>query len=98
MQEMKAMLKNELMDAELQERMKETAGVIVAEVIRREIADRVRNQVNDLNSFVVFFKFIDENVCDSLTSKSPFKCRNKSRTTNGLFWKSKRCFIIREFE
>ncbi|THH30881.1 hypothetical protein EUX98_g3320 [Antrodiella citrinella] len=47
MVEMKAMLKEEISDGQLQEKLREIAGVLVRECVKREIVERVRREVSD---------------------------------------------------
>ena len=51
MVEVKAMLKEEVLDGQLQEKLKEIAAVVVKEIVRKHIVERVRKEVshNQLN-------------------------------------------------
>ncbi|KAH8087875.1 hypothetical protein BXZ70DRAFT_875678, partial [Cristinia sonorae] len=47
MVEVKAMLKEEVLDPRLQEKLREIASVVVKEIVRREIAERVRKELQE---------------------------------------------------
>ncbi|TCD66529.1 hypothetical protein EIP91_001249 [Steccherinum ochraceum] len=47
MAEVKTMLKNEVMDVQLQEKLRQIAGVIVKEIVRKEIVSRVKKELEE---------------------------------------------------
>ena len=86
MVEVKAMLKEEVLDGQLREKLREIAAVIVKEIVRREIAERVRREVRTKKRFQNRLVFI-LTLCHS--SKSRFReiCASNQPDTNARYWK-----------